>query len=64
MEQYVYIGPNEELKGKTALIKVLGEGIYEVQFDDLKLPKTLTHGWTKFPSDYFLKVNHASSSVP
>jgi hypothetical protein len=50
-----YIGGDERLRGKTALIRRREPGgVLQAQFDDvLTLPKEFTHGWTPFADGEF-----------
>lgn len=44
-----YIGTIKLLYGKTALVKrTKNKGIIKVQFDDMSLPRSYTHGWCDF----------------
>jgi hypothetical protein len=49
-----YIGAQDYLKGKTALLAMEPfQPFVWVQFDDLRLPIGLTHGWTPMrPNDF------------
>ena len=55
MVKGTYIGPDPYLKGETALVqKGDAPGEIKVQFDDIVgLPKELTHGWTKYPEEFW-----------
>lgn len=51
-----YIGPNEYLDGKTALVKPAKHGYVVAQFDDMGMKgdaKMLAFGWHPFPAMYF-----------
>jgi hypothetical protein len=55
-----YIGPLKHLKGKTALVRRLHEGVIVVQFDDKSLRRVsptegdhLAWGWHGFPVNEF-----------
>ena len=58
MKQVIYVGSNEELKGKTALSKsectIMGELVNAgpdhvfLQFDCFNVPGMLAYGWYKF----------------
>ena len=51
-----YIGRNHVLFKKTALIirhPTLARHV-AAQFDDLTLPRALTHGWRTFPASHFI----------
>lgn len=58
MKRMRYIGPNEKLKGKIALVKeVAGKPIhFDVQFDDLSLGKQWTHDWARIRKERFEEV--------
>ncbi len=51
MKHGTYVGPDSKLKGEKALVREDPEsktrGVL-AQFDNLDLPKELTHGWASF----------------
>lgn len=54
MSKGIYIGPQEVLKRKTALLRPSRiDGFIEAQFDDLSLGLGFTHTWLYFPKDQF-----------
>jgi len=55
MDRGIYIGPQEVLKRKTALLRpsTLSRDLVEAQFDDLSLGLGFTHTWLYFPKDQF-----------
>lgn len=50
MGKGIYIGPQEVLKNKTALLRPSRavDGLIEAQFDDLSLGLGFTHTWLLF----------------
>ena len=66
-----YIGKQQFLKGKTAIIMQTNKsGLVRAQFDDLTLPLHLTHNWTHHLTadfavslDEFLKTEAKANTV-
>lgn len=57
-KQMVYVGKLKKLKGKTAIVirESIHSPLVRAQFDDLMLPKNVTHGWSIFAATDFEEV--------
>lgn len=56
MKHGVYVGPDERLVGKKALLLDVGFGLYRAQFDETTLildGVAMGYTWTQYPVDYF-----------
>ena len=53
MTHATYVGDNELLKGKTALLQRFTATTVDAQFDDLTLPEEFTHGWKTYKASDF-----------